>query len=93
MIFRDGSAGKTSSKTRCHIVSMDQAEFESAILRIVLVGIIMAVLEFIVIGVVIGRGGLVGLHNALLASGAVVILTVIVVWMTTMRIRPKQSEA
>jgi len=72
---------------------MEQAEFERAILRIVIVGTIMAVLEFVVIGLVIGGGGLVALHNALLASGAVMILTVIVVWMTTIRIRPEQSGA
>ncbi len=49
-------------------------------LIIIGVGVLIAVVEFVIVGFVIGRGSLPDLNNALLAGVMVVIVTVVVVW-------------
>lgn len=55
-------------------------------------GGILAVGEFLVISLLIGRGTIVGFQNGLLAGGGVVVSVVVLVWLATSVLKPKASE-
>ncbi len=68
---------------------MDQDSYERIMLRIIAVGVLLSIAEFIVVGLVIGRATLIGLHDGLLAGVGQMISVVVLVWITTLAIKPK----
>ncbi len=67
---------------------VDQEEFEHWTLVLITVGIILALAEFLFVGVVVGKGSITGLQNGLLAGGGVVVVVVVLVWLATSVLKP-----
>ncbi len=72
---------------------MDQDRYERIMLRMIVIGALLSIAEFIVVGLVIGGATLVGLHDGLLAGVGQMIAVVILVWITTLVIQPKDVPA
>ncbi len=70
---------------------MEQPEFEKWIFLIITIGGALSVAEFLVIGLVIGGGSLVGFQSGMAAGVGTMIVSVILVWITTVILKPVPS--
>jgi len=59
---------------------------------LVVAGIILSIAEFIVIGILVGKGTIVGYQNGLLAGGATVVASVVLVWLATFFLKLESPE-
>ena len=72
---------------------MDEIVLRILILRVVLVGCILAVIEFFVVAIAVDGGGLVGFHTGLMAGIFMIITTVVIVFLATAALEPEvQSD-
>ncbi len=69
---------------------MNQDEIEELILRVIAIGAILSIVEFVVISVVVEGGGLAGYHYGLMAGIFMIIITVIMVFFASAFIKPRE---
>jgi len=68
---------------------VDQQEFERSMVLIMAAGIVIAVIEFLVMGFIVNKPDIVGFQNAFISAGGVLVVVVIVLWVATAVLRPK----
>ena len=71
---------------------MKEEEFERWTLVLAAVGSVLAVVEFLVVALVVGKGTIVGYQNGMLAGAFVVVAVVVLTWLATVILRPKESS-
>ncbi len=55
-------------------------------------GIVIAVIEFLVMGFIVNKPNIVGFQNAFISAGGVLVVVVVVLWVATAVLKPKVSS-
>ena len=71
---------------------MKEEEFERWTLVLAAVGSVLAVVEFLVVALVVGKGTIVGFQNGMLAGAFAVVAVVVLTWLATVILGPKESS-
>ncbi len=72
--------------------SMEQEELDRWVFVLTAAGLVIAVVEFLVISLLVGKGTIVGFQNGLLSGAGVVAVAVVLTWLASIKFRSRQAK-
>ena len=72
---------------------MEQQEYERSMLLIMAAGVVIAVIEFLVMGFIVNKPNIVGFQNAFISAGGVLVVVVVVLWVASVTLKPDLPSA